>query len=290
MKVVIGIILISIFISSCSGPSTTVSVDVPAQNLSRIISPIQVSNFSSNQSKYGRRISEQVKSDLLQAGYVKISKNHGQGVLKGNIDIDRSTEHTRSYTAKSKKRGQYTMYSVQKTTVGRVSYTLLDRAGNTISSGVYNSVQSSSSSDESSSDARSKNPSDEEHRTQIIEALATKITIAISPTKRTSKISLQTGNHPGFEYGHKYLKGGLLPQAINAWKQAAQESTKKSDKAAAYYNIGVAYESQQAYKQAYEMFKKADELKPADSTIIKGLVRLRRKKTQQDSVRKQIRR
>jgi len=124
----------------------------------------------------------------------------------------------------------------------------------------------------------------------IIEELSRKITRAISPTKSLSSISLQTGNHPGFEYGQKYLKGGLLPQAINAWKQAAQESTKKSDKAAAYYNIGVAYESQQAYKQAYEMFKKADEYTPANSTIIKGLVRLRKAKKQQNMIKQQLRR
>lgn len=289
MKTILSITILSVFlISACSEPSTVVSVDVPAQNLNRIVSPIRVNNFSSNRSTYGRKLAEQVKSDLLGAGYVKISKNGGQGILSGNIDIDRSTSNTSSHTYKSKKRGSYTVYTATKNTVGRASYTLVDRAGNTISSGVYKAEQSSSSSDESSSDARSRNPSDEKHRELIIEELSAKITAAISPTKSSSKVSLQSGNHPGFEYGRKYLEGGLLPQAINAWKQAAKESKRSSDKAAAYYNMGVAYESKRSYKQAYDMFKKADEYKPADSTIIKGLVRLRRAKKQQNLIKNQL--
>jgi tetratricopeptide (TPR) repeat protein len=142
------------------------------------------------------------------------------------------------------------------------------------------------SSSESRSKARSKAYSDGQIINNALEAIAQKVSWAVSPHKETISRELQEGSDDNIKLGIKYLENGRTDQAISIWDQALHNTQDPKCKAAAYYNIAVIKESQGHYKDAFQLYSEANQILPHEELYIQSMTRVEQAQQQSDAMQK----
>lgn len=268
-----SILILLITLTACTKtPSISIPVIVPPTSLGKIVTPIEIKNFSSNKELYGQQLSSEIKSNLLASNYVQIVSKNGMAILTGNIEISPTAKDLHERSFKDQDGVQRTLTITKIETNGLASYSLLDKQGNLISSNTFRASQDST-------DTNISIPTDgvnSKHKSLILMELAANIASSISPTLTYKEIALMDGKHPKLKKGIKKIEFGDFSLAIKYWKDVILETSVSSDKSAAYYNIGLAYEKNKDYKNAYENYVKSSEHNINSELIEKGIYRVKK--------------
>lgn len=280
---VIMFCFIACFITSCGNKKYSFTVDAPPEYSSQsIFKKIKIKPFKSNRRQDGHTIMTLLKSGIAKEGYVNVVQSHEECLLNGELNIGKihtnsSTENHKCTKYSNGHSYQTTCYSYlyNKKLFVKVDYTLQNsKNGNVIygDSVNYNFDQTWSSS-KSRSEARAQALTDDQIINTAISQISRRIVSAVTPHRETISRELEEGHNDNVKLGITYLTHGRIDQAIAIWDQCIKNSVKTTDKAAAYYNIGVIKESQGAYKDAFELYSKANLLLPAKELYIESMSR-----------------
>jgi len=290
-KLVINLIFLcflTIFQMSCSPTKYYFTVTAPAKSLNDLKIPsIQVFKFNVL-SNYGKNEAIQLKgyieNEFIQEGYIRIS-NNSQYVLIGDIEFSRV-----NYDSNSKCYKGGCTYTYQKKYSVTGNYSLFERFSKVKVFG--DSIQfffdMKWRSGDSYSDAKSRALSDEKIIFLALNQIARQIVSEISPHKETIHRELRTGKDDNIELGITYLVNGRTDQAVSIWDKVIETTSNSVDKAAAYYNIGVVKEAQGFFKDAFELYSKANELEKEDELYMKAMTRVENSYILEQKAKEQI--
>ncbi len=280
----IDLFLVSVlFIAGgCSAKRYAFTVNAPPKYSSEyIFNTVKIQHFESNKRNYGRSISNLIKGGIIDEGYIKVVEKNADGTLTGVLDIGKVHEYSNSKSYKctkyeNKKKYEttcHTYYYANKLAVN-VEYILQDKHKNVVFADSITEVYDKTwSSSDSSSDAKSRALTEEEIINDTIRELSRKIVYAITPHKEIIERELQEGSDPNIKLGITYLVNGRLDQAVSIWDQCIKNTDSLEDRAAVYYNIGVVKESQGFYRDAFELYSKANSLLPTEELYIQSMTR-----------------
>lgn len=280
----LGLCLSIIFLTTgCSKKQYSFTIDAPPKYSSEyVFKRMQIRPFQSNRRQYGNTIVTLIKSGVAREGYIKVVQNKADSVLTGVIKIGNIYKDSRSKSYKctrynGKKKYETTCYTYyyDKKVLIKADYTLHSSVGDNVvlcDSVAYDFNQTWSSS-ESRSEARARAWTDDQIIESAMSTIASQIIHAITPHKETVSRELQEGSDDSVELGIKYLRNGRIDQAILIWDQCINGSTSIEDKAAAYYNIGIVKESQGFYRDAFELYSKANALLPEEELYMQSMTR-----------------
>lgn len=271
------VLILSLGLHGCASVVSE-QVLMPPGLLNRAIGSIKVEPFKNN---YGNLFAEQIKGRLQAEGYIKVFNNDAEAVLGGILtisQIERTTYH-KSYevTKKNSQGHQYTTnvttYFVKKAASASVTYTLT-QGDKTLAGNTHTSIFNNETSGDSTSEAESKLQNDEVIVSNLLSQLVDKIIPDISPHYEQWKFELQTSGNDFLGAGAEYYKNGLYSQAEEYWKRVITEVTEPKLGAAANYNLGVLKIRQSQYDQAFNMFREADRLDPANRVYMEALAQV----------------
>lgn len=257
----------------------TFTVNAPAKYpASEIIRSVQVKPFtilSGRGEHHAVQLKKMIETSVANEGYVKVVNYDFDAVVSGNMNFGDIQKKSYSKSRKTKEGTKYTHYYGKKVTITG-NYSLTDRNENrTIIGDSFNfNFEKEWSSYENSDEAEAKALTDEQIIQSALEGIAKEITAAVSPHKETVSRELEKGSDDNIKRGNTYLVNGRTDQAIAIWNQVAEQTEEVKDKAAAYYNIGVVKETEGKYKDAFELFSKANALCPDRELYIKALTRV----------------
>jgi len=277
-RIILSVLICSIMLSAC-GPTVSMQVEVPPDNLRQPISSICISSFSG---KHGALLVSKIKSRIYKENYITLRQSAADATLKGTLSIGRieKDSYSKSYVSKDGKR--HTTYNALKKASGMVTYTLM-KGNKVLASGDHSYDYIDSSSGSSSSEARSGLDTD----TQVIGSISSNLAIMvmkdITPHQETWKFTLQGAGIGSYYEGNDFLKAGVdyyqagrFNQAEEFWQRVIDSSAQPEERAAAHYNMGVSYTRQKLYKDAYHMFQEADSTQPANSVYMEAMTLVER--------------
>lgn len=291
-----SLLIIAIFVTvGCAPQQYKFVVDSPPKyTCSNPIKTMEVMPFQSNNSRYGQQFSDLVKSGVANEGYISVVPKNAESTLTGLIEVGRiyNDSRTESYECtyyknkKAYKKTCYTYYYTKKNSI-KVNYNLHEnREKNILYGDSYaEDFDKTWSSSESRSAAKVQALTDEQLIYNSMKKLAQKVVSDITPHKETVVRELQKGNSENVKLGITYLENGRIDQAIAIWDQVIENTTNPKDKAAAYYNIGVIKESQCYYKDAFELYSKANSILPAEKLYIKAMTRTEMSQHREEEMR-----
>jgi hypothetical protein len=105
-------------------------------------------------------------------------------------------------------------------------------------------------------------PSKDENANSLSSQVAAELVIKIAPTKFSKDVEMEGAGHKMIKRGIDYAKGGSMQEAMEVWLDVTRAEPANP---AAYYNLGVGYESYgdlASLKKAKDYYKKADQIKP----------------------------
>lgn len=275
-RIIFSVLICSIFLSGC-GPTVSMQVEVPPDNLRQPIDSISISSFSG---KHGPLLVSKIKSRIYKENYIALRQSGADATLKGTLSIGRIERDSYSKSWVSKDGKRHISYTAKKKASGMVTYTLL-KGNKVLASGDHAYDYKDSSTGSSSSEARSGLDTD----TQVIDSISSNLAIMvmkdITPHQETWKFTLQGAGIDSYYEGNDFLKAGIdyyqagrYNQAEEFWQRVIDSGVEAEERAAAYYNMGVSYTRQKLYKDAYHMFQEADSTQPANSVYMKAMTRV----------------
>ena len=270
-------IFVVITLTACSH-KYSFKIDAPPKYSSQyVFKSMNIKGFKSNQNTYQYSFINMLKAGIAKEGYIKIVDISGEAMLSGVLHIGeilKGTE-TSSYECKRDKINT-TCYNHthRKKYLLKVDYSISTKDNNVIfGESLSEEFDDSWYSSESESAARGKAKTDEEIINNSLKVIAKKIIKAVSPHKETVSRELQDGDSDSVELGITYIENGRVEQALSIWDQCIAKSNSIEEKAAAYYNIGVIKESQGNYRDAFDIYSKANALMPKEELYIKAMTR-----------------
>jgi hypothetical protein len=278
-RVVLALALL--VVCGCTKTHTFV-IDAPGKYPSEmVIHNMKIEEFSTPQRRYGQTLKEAIASGVANEGYIKVVDSGPEVVVTGSLDIGKIANNSYTKTSdcpyydkntrKVTTRPCTAHYLNKKLTVSG-NFQMRSIKSNQIITGdskKYNFDQTWNA--DSSTEVTSKALSDEEIINSLLTQMARDIVYSVTPHKETIKKELKTGADRNLELGITYLKEGRPEQAISIWEQVIANTQKDSDKAAAYYNIGVLKETLREYKDAFEFYSKANALMPQEVSYIRAM-------------------
>ena len=283
-------------ISGCAAQKYSFVIDVPPKySGERFYKSMEVYSFKSNRSNYGPHLSSLLKSSIAKEGYISVVESNAESSLSGalqigNIDNNSRTEKYKCTVYRNNKQYEKTCYThyYSKKVLIKADFSLTDNSEKRVVFGdnVSFDFDREWSSDDSRSAAKTKALSDDQIITNAINEITAKITQSVTPHKQKVERELQKGKDKSIALGITYLENGRIDQAISIWDQCIAQTTSGKDKAAAYYNIGVIKESQGLYRDAFELYGKANALIPAETLYIQAMTRVEGMKQQEGALRK----
>ena len=278
-RVIIGVLVIFLFIG-CSAKKYSFTIEAPPKySTGYVFDTMGVQTFESNRKQFGNTIVTLLKSGVAKEGYVRIVSKGAECILTGTLyigDIHKDSrtkkfECTKYSNNKSYKTTCHTYYYTKKVMI-KADYTLYSNKDKNVVFGdsVSYDFDKTWSSSENSSAARTSALTDDQIINKAMQDIALQIVQAITPHKETVSRELQKGGDDNIELGITYLINGRVDQAISIWDQCISVLTSPKNKAAAYYNIGVVKESQGLYRDAFELYSKANVLLPAEELYIQS--------------------
>jgi len=280
----ITILLFSIlFISGCSPKKYSFVIDAPPKYSSEhIFKTIKIKEFKIDKSRYKNSMINMIKNGIAKEGYIKVVSTSGEAFLTGTVNIGEVSKENEnnSYSCEKKIDGKKVKttcasYTFKKRHLLKIDYSLYNARDNSVVFGdsISESFSDSWYSSDSASSARMKATSDNEIITKALEKAVKKIVYAISPHKETVSRELQEGDDDSVKLGVTYVENGRVDQALAIWGQCVAQLKSKEDRSASYYNIGVIKESQGEYRDAFNVYSKANLLMPKEELYIKAMTR-----------------
>ncbi len=257
------------------------------------IKSVQLKPFSVL-SRYGKNYATQLKNmvetGIANEGYLTVVNRNANALISGDVNFGKIEKKSYNTSYKTKEETVYTYYYVKKLTITG-NYSLFDqRRKNTIIGDSFNhNFEKEWSSSENSAEAEAKALTDEQIFHSALQEISQKIVYAASPHKETITRKLERGSDKSIKLGNKYVVNGRPDQAVSIWDQVIAKTEKVKDKAASYYNIGVVKEAQGKYKDAFELFSKANELWPERELYIIAMTRVEEAKRLRDRRNVQLR-
>ncbi|CAA6818067.1 MAG: Unknown protein [uncultured Sulfurovum sp.] len=290
-------ILIGIFfmLTACSPKQYSFEIDAPPKYSSEyVFKSMSVKNFKSDKKQYLSNIERILKSGIAKEGYIKIVEQGEEAVLSGVLYI--GTVHqensSSSYDCEKKIDGKKVKstcygYTYQKKHLLKIDYSLTRIQDNSVIFGesISEEFEDSWYSSQSASKARMSAISDEEIINNSLQKIATKIIQAVSPHKEKVSRELQEGDSDSVKLGITYIENGRVEQALAIWDQCIGQAESTKSVAASYYNIGVIKESQSNYRDAFNLYSKANRLLPTEELYIKAMTRVETLNKQNSKVR-----
>ncbi len=274
---------LSILATGCGPKKYSFTIDAPPAYANEYsFKQMKIEPFQSNRRPYGRAMQTLLASRIAREGYVTIVKNGQDCVLAGHVTIGKVHENYRSESyectkyrdGKSYKSTCYTYYCTKKM-MANADYTLLaERDGGIVfGDSVAYDFEKTWSSRKSRADVRADALTADQIIDTAMQTMATAIVGTVTPHKETVKRELQEGSDDNIALGITYLENGRVDQAIAIWDQCIDRASSVEDKAAALYNIGVITESRGAYRDAFELYSRANSLMPAEVLYIQSMTR-----------------
>lgn len=281
------LIIASLAISGCATNSVRMDVDLPATDIDSVASPIRIEAFKSKSRDLGSQVSSLIESGLAREGYVDVVPSGGKAQLTGEINLSRletnrdSSSHqvTVKEDGKKRKETRYT-YTYNQKMNGTLNYRL--KQGNRVlATNSFEVNFDETDSGSSSADARQSAKTESQIENSILNQLARKVVMGISPHKASVAVDLMMGGkqgiggHKSLKLGKVYMENGRSDQAISIWQQALNEpDLRDKDKASLLYNIGVVYEAKGKFVEAFQNFSRADQTLPGNKTVISAFNRV----------------
>jgi tetratricopeptide (TPR) repeat protein len=271
------IALLSLGMQGCA-PTVNEQVLMPPMLMDQIIGSVEVEPFTS---QYGGMLADRVKGRLQAEGHIRVVDKDAEAVLAGTLTLSKieKTSYHKSYevTRKNSQGRKYTTtetnYYVNKTASASATYTLVQR-GRTLAGNTHTATFKNETSGDSSSEAEAKMANDEVIVANLLGQLVDKIIPDISPHREQWSFELQTGGNNFLDAGADYYKKGLYAQAEQYWTRVIAEGLEPKERAAANYNMGVLKIHQSQYEQAFQMFREADRLVPANGVYMEALAKV----------------
>jgi tetratricopeptide (TPR) repeat protein len=268
-----------LFMMSCLPETHTFAVVAPADYPDTLeIKSVQINPFtvSSRDGKnYGDQLRNMVEIGIANEGYLTVLNKNTDALVSGNVHFGRIVKKSYNESYKSDKKTTYTYYYVKKFTITG-SYSLTDQRHNNkiIGNSFEHHFEDKWSSRDNRSAAEVKALTDEEIIHSALKEISQKIVYAVSPHREAITRQLETGSDKSIKLGNTYLVNGRADQAMSIWDQVITKTENVKNKAASYYNIGVVKEAQGKYKDAFELFSKANELWSERVLYIQAMTRV----------------
>ncbi len=279
-----GVIGVCCLLLACGAKTARPTIEATSRS-GVVIDSIEVRSFSGN---YGAKLAELVKNNIAKEGYIKVVERGGQSILTGTVTVGRIDQksHYDSYQTEDKEGRKVTKYTYyhRKQLTTQATYSLKKRGKVIVGNNFTDHYDRKWSSSENAAAAIAQATSDDQIIVSSLNNLAWQIAAAVSPHKKTLSFSLPCtrtlidwalcwNRPPSLKQGTEYYEHGRYDEADKYWQQAIQETTDDHYKAMAYYNLGVLKVHDKQYANAFEFFKKADELDPANKLYIQALTK-----------------
>ncbi len=254
------------------------------------IKSIQVNVFSmGTRSNYADQLKEMIEAGIANEGALTVVSQNADSVVSGNINFGKIDKvHSKDPVQSDK--GMSYIYHYKKRLPITGSFSLADQRRRTLCGDSLDQYfEDKWTSYQSKDDALFKAASDEEFIAAALRQVAQKVVFAVSPHKETVKRELEVGSDENIKLGNKYLVNGRADDALEIWDKVAQQTAEPKDKASAYYNMGVVKETQGKNQEAFDLFKKANELFRERTLYIQAMTRVEDAKKQKEKAESQLR-
>ncbi len=276
VRTLIGLALLML-ITSCAPPPPTASIVIPVKNPVDSVTIQPFSAVSRLGKQYAPYLTNLIETGIANEGFTLVTRDSNI-VLSGHLNFGEVQTETFTKTSELGTKKKTIYHCVKKLTVTG-NYSLSDKTAveQTIAGKPFNVTRAKEGlSHQSMTEAKVRTVTDEQLIHFVLEEIAKDIVSTISYHK--APVELKTGSDPGIEQGITYLTHGRVLQAIGLWEQVVNDlSVSDPDKAAAYYNIGTAKESQGGLEEAYEFYHKANTLDSDEELYMQALTRVKRK-------------
>lgn len=284
-----NVLLISSLLALLSGCASKVEVstimNMPSQS-GLSLKHISIQDFSG--SRYGvngSAISDKIKANLFQQGYVQVNSNSPY-VLVGKASPSRLETKTWSEKHEGKKETWYSYHASIKQSV-TVNYAVY-LGSKTLTSGSESfSYEKDKSSNDGYTEAKNKLRTSAEVSDIISYRAARFIAKQLSPYRANVNINFLNGDDENIELGIEYVKKERLKQAFSIFDQVANNSSSLEDQAKALHNQGLVKLMQGEYRHAYELISKANLIDPKNMDILDSMKDVERYKVLNDAHRVQ---
>lgn len=276
----------------CAPPIHTFTVVAPAKFPETMsIKSIEVRPFKvlSKQGKnYSIQLKKIIEAGIANEGFIKVVNNNSKTLLAGDVFFGK-LQQSKYRTSYKTKKGTYRIYHFVKKITISGNYSLFDQnEKRTIIGDSFNiNFDRKWTSSQNYGEAKASASSDEQIIHLALKQIANKIVSGVSPHKERIKRELKKGSDSNIELGITYLVNGRVDQAVAIWDQVVNNTVKPQDKAAAYYNIGVVKEARGQYKDAFELFSKANSFDIKEELYMKAMTRVERSQQAREKVNSQ---
>jgi len=257
-------------------PKYALRVDVPARRAPPGVRTMVVQDFAPR--GWGQGFAHEVRGRLTQYGFVQPVQAGAGPLLTGQVSVS-DVRRTADSIVQEVNDRNVTVYTVRSQAEATVSYSLAE-GGRTLAAASFARDYDDTVYASSRAEAQADAPTDEQIIAWLLSAMVDEVTHDVSPHKQTVELALRTGDHDGLAQGVTYMQHGRFDQAFSIWDQVVEQAASASDRAAAYYNIGVIREARGEYDDAFKMFSEADALLPGDEEIIGSLSRVEKEQAQ----------
>lgn len=229
--------------------------------------------------QYAPYLKQMIEIEVAQEGFWTIVPNAPM-FINGIIQFGQI--RTNSFTKKSQI-GNKTIYEVVKQLTITGNYAVKSRANQqTITGHQFRGAikDTDGLSFNSMEEAKARAKSDEQLIQEALTVIANQIVEEISP--HAADVILVKGKDSRLQQGIDIMQTGVGSSAIRVWQQVITDPTiSTEDQAAAYYNIGVAYEARKNDYEAEASYRKAESLDSENMLYYEALARIRRKQANQ---------
>ena len=236
------------------------------------VQSVKINPFSGVSEQEGIQFARLLTNRLQHQGYVKIQSNGAKGLLSGNLTWGRTELETWSERFDIDGKTSY-QYFAQKRKPLTVSYDFYVNDENYPDSYTKNYSLTQVSSN-SYSEAKASLDTEQEIRSWLMTVAVYKIVGNISPHKKLKTYKLKLGDTDNLELGTEYVLLDRLDQALSIFRQIANKSNNKEDRASAVYNQGVIHEVRGDFKKAFSAYRTANQLHPEELMYPESVTRI----------------
>ncbi len=278
---ILGIFMLFIFIVACTNRTVVLPYNTPPLDLKTPVRSVRVDSFSSDTSRHSVYFKNTLVALLAKEGAIEIRSKGAESVLSGQLIVSQIIIKTykRDYKTEEKingKKVEVTKYNhyFRKTLSATVSYQL-KKHNQVISGNTFQSQFDKTWVADSRPDAAAKALSDDLVINQSLNKLVMDILHGVSSHQTDMHFTLQIGSvfnrNEGLKTGIEYFQQGLYHQAISYWEQVINKEADPKLKAAAYFNLGVNQFREKHFADAFNLFRNADQLDPANQNYMAAL-------------------
>ena len=223
------------------------------------------------------RLTALVTAGIAGENYLKVSDDSSER-LQGVLTVSPFKLETGRKDAYKVSKGRLvkdgTNCVVTKTSSIVGSYSVVGSDGQNFGGNSFSEVLEDEGVNKDCGVARASLSSDDALLQSALEAVSSQIVRAVSPHSVSVKATFMDGKSDDNKLGIEYFRDGLQEQAISIWRQVVQLDESVVSKAAAFHNMGIAYESTGDLKDAYESYAQANSLAPAEPLHRRALARV----------------